>query len=54
MIKAGKVEYKMPKNQANVIIKSYKGPRKNPQDILVEYVNENCGLLRNCVRVIVE
>lgn len=54
MIKAGKVEYKMPKNQATNIIKNYKGPNKNPQNILIDYVNQNCGLLRNCVRVIVE
>lgn len=54
MEKAGKIEYKMSKKQANELIKSYKGPRKNPQDILIEYVNTNLNLLSNCVRVIVD
>lgn len=52
--KAGNVEYKMPKLQASNVLKKYRDERKNPQDILIKYVNENCGLLRNCTRVIVE
>ncbi|MDD7756379.1 MAG: hypothetical protein PUJ51_17985 [Clostridiales bacterium] len=54
MEKAGQIEYKMSKRQATELIKSYKGPRKNPQDILIEYVNTNLNLLRKCVKVIVD
>lgn len=54
MEKAGQIEYKMSKCQATKLIKSYKGPRKNPQDILIEYVNTNLNLLRKCVKVIVD
>lgn len=54
MEKAGKIEYKMSKRMASELIKNYKGPRKNPQDILIEYVNTNLNLMRNCVRVIVD
>ena len=54
MEKAGQIEYKMSKRQATELIKSYKGPRKNPQAILIEYVNTNLNLLRKCVKVIVD
>lgn len=54
MEKAGQIEYKMSKRQAKELIKNYKGPRKNPQDILIEYVNTNLNLLRKCVKVIVD
>lgn len=52
--KAGAVEYQMPKAQADELLKARKGSDKNlrPQDYLVKYVNEDCGLLYNCTRVI--
>ena len=52
--RAGSVEYQMPIAFAQEILKARKGEEKNmrPQDFLVKYVNEECGLLHNCVRVI--
>ena len=48
------VEYKMSKTLANEILKKYgKKGKSNPQTVLTAYVNEQCGLLRPCVRVIV-
>lgn len=47
------VEYKMSKILASEILKKHKNVRGNSQDILVNYVNTQCGLLRHCVRVIV-
>ena len=51
--KAGSVEYQMPKKMANELLKARKGSDKNmrPQDYLVKYVNEDCGLLYNCTKV---
>ena len=51
--KVGSVEYQMPKEFANELLKTRKGQDKNmrPQDFLVQYVNEECGLLYNCTRV---
>ena len=56
MNKGNTVEYKMSKTLANEILKRRKGndSKKNPQESLVRYVNEQCGLLRPCVRVIVD
>ena len=48
--KCGSVEYLIPSNLANALIsqekKKYKGKLGNPQQFLINYVNENCGLLR--------
>lgn len=51
--KTGSVEYIMPQNFAAELLKSRKGTDKNmnPQEFLVKYVNEECGLLHHCVRV---
>jgi len=51
--KTGSVEYIMPQNFAAEVLKSRKGTDKNmnPQEFLVKYVNEECGLLHHCVRV---
>ncbi len=53
MTKAGNVEYIMPKAMADELLKNRKGTDKNmrPQDYLVRYVNEQCGLLYNCTKV---
>jgi hypothetical protein len=51
--KVGACEYQMPQAMATELLKERKGQEKNmrPQDYLVKYVNEQCGLLYNCVRV---
>lgn len=51
--KPGSVEYQMPKKFADELLKARKGSDKNmrPQDYLVKYVNEECGLLYNCTKV---
>lgn len=51
--KAGSVEYQMPKKFADELLKARKGSDKNmrPQDYLIKYVNEECGLLYNCTKV---
>lgn len=47
----GYVEYTMSRLMAETILKGRKG---DPQDILCEYVNNNCGLKGFCTKVIVE
>ena len=51
--KAGAVEYQMPQKFADELLKVRKGEEKNmrPQDFLVQYVNNECGLMYNCVKV---
>lgn len=51
--KAGAIEYQMSQKFADELLKSRKGQDKSmrPQDFLVQYVNEECGLLYNCVKV---
>ena len=51
--RAGAVEYQMPQKFADELLKARKGQEKNmrPQDFLVKYVNDECGLMYNCVRV---
>ena len=51
--KVGSVEYIMPQDFATELLKTRKGEEKkmNPQDFLVKYVNEECGLLYHCVSV---
>lgn len=51
-MKCGNIEYKMPEKMGKEIIKMYKSSKKNPQQILVDYVNEQYNLLYLCTRVI--
>lgn len=50
---AGTIEYKMSKSMADEIIKAAKS-KKTPQEILCNYVNEQCGLKGFCVKVLVD
>ena len=50
---AGTVEYKMGKLMADEIIKASKS-KKTPQEILCNYVNQECGLKGYCVKVLVD
>ena len=50
---AGTIEYKMSKIMADEIIKAAKS-KKTPQEILCNYVNEQCGLKGFCVKVLVD
>jgi hypothetical protein len=52
--KCGGIEYTMSAALANHIMKTHKGPRKNKQDILCNYVNNQFGLKGNCVKVLIE
>lgn len=52
--KAGGIEYKMSAALANHIMKIHKGPKKNKQDVLIQYVNSELGLKGNCVKVLVD
>ena len=51
--KVGALEYQMPQAMADTLLKERKGQEKNmrPQDYLVKYINEQGGVLYNCVRV---
>ena len=53
-MKVGSIEYSMPDAMANELMKTRKGEEKklNKQDFLIKYVNEECGLLRNCTKVV--
>ena len=55
-MKSGNVEYKMSNIMAKEIIRSYKAvpslAKLRPQEMLIHYVNEQCGLMRNCSKVI--
>ena len=54
--KPGRIDYKMPKAMAQELLKARKGSemKMQPNDYLCKIVNENFGLMYNCVRVIVE
>jgi hypothetical protein len=52
--RCGSVEYKMSAALADHIMKTHKGPKKNKQDVLVNYVNTQLGLKDKCVRVLVD
>ena len=52
--KGGSVEYTMSSTMAQHVLKTHKGPKKNKQDILCNYVNTQLGLKGNCVRVLVD
>ena len=49
-----KFEYKMPEAMARELLKTRKGDdaKMRPNDYLCKVVNENFGLMYNCVRVI--
>ena len=49
-MKVGNCEYLMNKKMATELLKLKKGNQNN-QDYLVDYVNEQCGLLRKCTKV---
>lgn len=53
--KCGSVEYLIPSKLANALIsqekKKHKGKLANPQQFLINYVNDNCGLMRTCTKV---
>lgn len=53
---SGYVEYKMSKQMADVILKEAKANKvkKNPQEVLCDFVNTQMGLKGYCVKVIVE
>ena len=48
----GLIEYKMGKEMAENILKDAKG-KGNPQAILCDYVNTQCGLMGYCVKVLI-
>lgn len=50
----GEIEYKMSAEEIADLLKNRKGPdkNKNAQEFLCDYVNEQCGLLGSCVRVL--
>lgn len=52
-IKAGAVSYQMPEKMAKEYLANRKGQdaKMNPNDYLIKVVNEQYGLLYNCVRV---
>ena len=50
----GNVEYTMSAALADHIIKTHKGPKKNKQEILCNYVNTYFGLKGTCVKVLIE
>lgn len=52
--KAGGVEYKMSNALAQHILKTHKGPKKNKQETLCAYVNQEMGLKGHCVKVLVD
>lgn len=52
--RCGSVEYKMSAALADHIMKTHKGPKKNKQEVLVNYVNAQLGLKDKCVRVLVD
>lgn len=51
----GDFEYKMPRECANDVLRDRKGPdaKMNAQDYLCAYVNDQYGLIGNCVKVII-
>lgn len=49
------IEYEMPKEMAKVLLAERKGTDRNihPQEYLKKVVNEDFGILGNCVKVTV-
>lgn len=52
--RCGGVEYTMTAALADHIMKVHKGPKKNKQEVLCNYVNTQLGLKDKCVRVLIE
>ena len=52
--RCGGVEYTMSAALADHIMKVHKGPKKNKQEVLCNYVNAQMGLKDKCVRVLIE
>ena len=52
--KAGGIEYTISAALADHIMKIHKGPKKNKQDVLCNYVNTQLGLKGHCVRVLID
>ena len=50
----GNVEYTMSAALAQHIMKTHKGPKKNKQEILCAYVNEQFGLRGKCTKVLID
>ena len=53
--KAGSIEYKMSHEQAQTLLKARKGDeelRMHPQQYLCKVVNEQYGLIGNCIKVL--
>lgn len=50
----GTIEYKMPKEMANMYLKTAKGEfaKKYPQEYLIKVVNEEFGVKGTCINVI--
>lgn len=48
------IEYKMSKETMKYLLKNRKGTdaKMNPQEYLCKYVNEELGLMGNCVNVL--
>lgn len=53
-MKNGTFEYQMPTLFAQTLLDERKGEEKkmNPQEYLIKYVNEQCGLLGICTAVV--
>lgn len=45
--------YQMPKKMAKAILQDYEKGKVDSQKILVQWVNDNCGLLYPCKRVVI-
>jgi hypothetical protein len=50
----GGVEYTMSAALAQHILKTHKGPKKNKQETLCNYVDEQFGLKGKCVKVLID
>lgn len=53
MDKPGNIEYIMPQTLAKEILKQ-KPKNENNQQYLIKYVNSQCGLKQNCVKVTIQ
>lgn len=49
-------EYVMPKGMAEALLNDRIGEEKKmrPKDFLIKYVNEQCGILGECINVVLE
>ena len=52
--RCGSVEYRMTAALAQHIMKTHKGPKKNKQEVLLNYVNTQLGLKDKCTRVLID